>query len=886
MSDSKALLYQAWARLHLLQGVYSLFDYALPTLETIEEERYETLSGNKRDDLVDDIIILRSDIKCLPVTLHQIDFDEATSNHDVGRLINAFDSLLGLFEESMRDLTGIEVDTKVPQDIECIDLFPKLVTLRNLRRGHGNKLSTDILPPVAPDNNTMPKGKTPASTLDKFRCYVTFPPPQMAISKCRSIVESFLKVVRDVFSNEVRQWNAESLLREVTKIEIDSIRDASEFSRASSSLFQLLIGCITCEAEHVARLHLSGFYTGQLEMLLGTGEHDWMPASFIHSPIPTSTERRFKHIMCSHLTSAEYCNQTIHGCFDKSTVWEDGTLKPAQYNLSTASIFWSTLDDILGGGQSQLKCSTSIMTRRLDQIGRKIVGLLLACSLFQLCGSPWLQHGFEREKIHILPNNSSLNLLEYWRPHISCDLSLDRDQRSLSEDVAALGVLILELEANLSAGWTDDDEDYETGTKSNRTRLSRILKQWRGDVTDFYYGIGSACFRFENLVEDFDHPKIEQSLKSLTILYKCIVNPLYQKLVSDFGFTERLFGGVSGLSVPSRQKKVPATPPLVLYDDLESREPDKKSEYAEELIATLENGFLRNIKLLRDNSTPVGLAERCKGINTPERVRIAVLDTGINTNDKMIRSATSRIKGRRSWVGSIEDTYGHGTHVTRLLLQMAPAAEIFIAKISDCKTVEPENMTRIAQAIDWAVEECKVDIISMSFGFQTKSKDIDDAIERAFRADKLMFAAASNEGGNKPRSRPGRNKKVICIHACDGKGNKGDMNPSPVRGYNFTTLGVAVKSTWNKQVVYKSGTSFATPVAAAFAADILEFANFRCELSEEDRKLLYKRDGMLEVLRVISRERDKYDYIQPGHLWDGNDDGRIIRAIQEAIADS
>lgn len=292
--------------------------------------------------------------------------------------------------------------------------------------------------------------------------------------------------------------------------------------------------------------------------------------------MPTSVEQKFEHIMCAHLTSAEYRSQTIHGCFDKSTVWKDGTLKSAQYNPSTGSTFSSTLDDILGGDQTQLKCSTSIRTGRLDQIGRKIVGLLLACSLFQLCGSPWLQHGFERENIHILPNNSSINPLEYWRPHISCDLSPGHSQRSLSEDVAALGVLILELEANLSAGWTDDDEDYETGTKSNRTRLSRILKQWRGDVTDFYYGVGSACFRFENLVEDFDHPKIEQSLRSLAILYKCIVNPLYQKLVSDFGFAERLFDGVSGLSVPSRQKKTLAIPPLILYDDLESREPDKK----------------------------------------------------------------------------------------------------------------------------------------------------------------------------------------------------------------------------------------------------------------------------------------------------------------------
>jgi len=136
--------------------------------------------------------------------------------------------------------------------------------------------------------------------------------------------------------------------------------------------------------------------------------------------------------------------------------------------------------------------------------------------------------------------------------------------------------LILELETNLSAGWTDDDEDYDTATKSNKTRLSRILKEWKGDLTDFYHGVGSACFLFENLVEDFDHPKIDQSLKSLAILYKCIVNPLFKKLVSDFGAAERLFQGISGLSVPARQKRASASGRLVLYDDWESSKPDKK----------------------------------------------------------------------------------------------------------------------------------------------------------------------------------------------------------------------------------------------------------------------------------------------------------------------
>lgn len=175
----------------------------------------------------------------------------------------------------------------------------------------------------------------------------------------------------------------------------------------------------------------------------------------------------------------------------------------------------------------------------------------------------------------------------------------------------------------------------------------------------------------------------------------------------------------------------------------------------------------------------------------------------------------------------------------------------------------------------------------MSFGYESKKQAIEDAIERASKAGILMFAAASNEGGNRrDRSRPGRNPEVICIHACDGKGNRGDMNPNPQRNeYNFTALGVAVKSYWKKKKVYKSGTSFATPVAAAFAADILEFANFRCELKEEDKKLLYKKHGMQAVFRSMSNERDEYDYLQPNLLWDdGDDDDKVAAKIGKILA--
>ncbi len=116
-------------------------------------------------------------------------------------------------------------------------------------------------------------------------------------------------------------------------------------------------------------------------------------------------------------------------------------------------------------------------------------------------------------------------------------------------------------------------------------------------------------------------------------------------------------------------------------------------------METLKDGLLRRISALRP-SLPIGLAERLQGIETPENIRIAVLDTGLDLTDSRIKAAKSRIVDKRSWIGPSDncvDTDGHGTHVTRLLLEMAPSAQIIVAKIADGRVVDSKNMVHIAQ---------------------------------------------------------------------------------------------------------------------------------------------------------------------------------------------
>ncbi|KAI0549039.1 subtilisin-like protein [Xylaria curta] len=219
---------------------------------------------------------------------------------------------------------------------------------------------------------------------------------------------------------------------------------------------------------------------------------------------------------------------------------------------------------------------------------------------------------------------------------------------------------------------------------------------------------------------------------------------------------------------------------------------------------------------------------------------VAILDTGVDPSDRMVKAALRN---------GIRDR-------PRLLLKMAPSAEIFIGKIWEGKHLDGSLMSSITKyfwGVDYAVTEWDIDIISLSF-------------DRALKADKLLFATASNEGGNRDRSRSARSSSVICIHACDGKGNKGLMNPNPEkRALNLSALGVAVESKWEGQAVYKLGTSFATPIAAGIAANVLEFASYRCHLLPGNTKWLKRHEGMCAILAEMSFKhvaRDIQDIIK------------------------
>lgn len=176
----------------------------------------------------------------------------------------------------------------------------------------------------------------------------------------------------------------------------------------------------------------------------------------------------------------------------------------------------------------------------------------------------------------------------------------------------------------------------------------------------------------------------------------------------------------------------------------------------------------------------------------------------------------------------------------------------------------------------------------MSFGLEKHHPGIHEAILTAHSKGIILFAAASNEGGTREVTYPAKYDEVICVFSNDGLANPSPCNPSPMKksGYQFAALGEAVQSQWPTTLQEgeapkrrKTGTSFATPIAAGAAACLLEFALIH-DLDDELYKILRRHQGMQAILaKHLSEERRELNHIHPWALFDGNREEKVILTL-------
>ncbi|KAI5460412.1 peptidase S8/S53, subtilisin/kexin/sedolisin [Mariannaea sp. PMI_226] len=408
-------------------------------------------------------------------------------------------------------------------------------------------------------------------------------------------------------------------------------------------------------------------------------------------------------------------------------------------------------------------------------------------------------------------------------------------------------------------------------------------------------------------------PKSPQELEDMltieerrSILFQKVVLPL-KKLVQSTGWVDedgkiqrRLVGGVAARLNEANTHHIKPAKLLTNNSDADgSKIPlDDLGMNATEWLG----------KIMTNPVTETVVSEyRRQRTLSGERIRIAVLDTGYDPESIFFSSKVrkQRIKGWNDYVKKIvadtdeveefdsvkttatpEDNDGHGTHVLSVLMKVAPAADIYVARIAR-KTKDLQNASQnIADAIKWAWKDCKANIITMSFGFDDEihvncKSVISKAILKAeLKADPgvLFFAAAANDGGNRKEMFPARDMHVLSIRGTDEFGWPRPFNPP--EGYNpskcFMTLGLDVPgaslstSDHEGAEICKSGTSVATPIAAGIAATMLGYARiYEDEVKEylnehQVRKLgnIWGRSGMTALFAQMATEMtNKWSYL-------------------------
>jgi hypothetical protein len=312
----------------------------------------------------------------------------------------------------------------------------------------------------------------------------------------------------------------------------------------------------------------------------------------------------------------------------------------------------------------------------------------------------------------------------------------------------------------------------------------------------------------------------------------------------------------------------PVVNPVTRNDDCELFGNVDAQEHPKDLRNATEK-WMKDFKKLRTKKT---------GVSSKQRIKVAVLDTGVDITHPNIKG---NISGHKSFVDddATVDRSGHGTHIAGVILNLTTNVDLYIGKVIASR--KSENRRPIVEALIHARDVWKVDMISLSFGFRvSNNRDlVREEIEACLKDGIIVFASASNDAGNKPRTHPGDYDGVLCIHSATWEGNASTFSPSPVpREDNFSFVGDCIKSDWpmkkhdfdgDEGVKYLSGTSIATPVAVSVAIFMLNY--IKKELGEYHWNIKpWSPKGMRKIFAMMAHTRAGYDWVSPEWFFSGD----------------
>lgn len=135
---------------------------------------------------------------------------------------------------------------------------------------------------------------------------------------------------------------------------------------------------------------------------------------------------------------------------------------------------------------------------------------------------------------------------------------------------------------------------------------------------------------------------------------------------------------------------------------------------------------------------------------TGKRVKIAVIDSGIDThNELLVRDwidFSDRVDGYKP-----TDNSGHGTSIAGVigaringvgLVGIASDAELYSVKVLNSNN--EASISTIIKALEWCIDN-KMDVINMSFGMNSYSKILEKEIKKVYNNNIILVASSGNE---------------------------------------------------------------------------------------------------------------------------------------------
>lgn len=206
---------------------------------------------------------------------------------------------------------------------------------------------------------------------------------------------------------------------------------------------------------------------------------------------------------------------------------------------------------------------------------------------------------------------------------------------------------------------------------------------------------------------------------------------------------------------------------------------------------------------------------------TGNQVKIAVLDTGIDTNHTELSSAVLSSYNFVNETTDVTDGHGHGTHVAGTIASVKNDAGYigasYEAKLMIGKVLADDGsgyLSDVVEGIDWAKQN-GAKVINLSLGTDYNSKLLEDAVNSAYNAGVIVVAAAGNNYGGSLLY-PAAYSSAISVGATDSQDKLASFSAI---GADLVAPGVSITSTLpgNKYAAW-SGTSMAAPHISAAAA--------------------------------------------------------------------